>query len=99
MSPVRVRIETLGLPALAEAIGRRGEVELTQGASAADLVSELIRGFAPDARRTLLDPDGGLERSIQVMLNEEGFLSRDQLRQRVLADGDRVRFMLLVCGG
>jgi sulfur carrier protein ThiS len=96
---MRIRIETLGLPALAQAIARRGEVELAEGATAADLVSELIRGFAPDVRRTLLDPDGGLERSIQVMLNEEGFLPRDQLPQRVLADGDRVRFMLLVCGG
>jgi sulfur carrier protein ThiS len=33
------------------------------------------------------------------MVNEEGFLSRDELSQRRLADGDRVRFMLLVCGG
>lgn len=96
---MRIRVETLGLPALAEAIGRRTDVEVTQGATVAALVAELIRGFAPDARRILLDPDGGLERSIQVMLNEDGFLPRDRLSQRVLADGDRVRFMLLVCGG
>jgi sulfur carrier protein ThiS len=95
---MRIGIEILGLPALAEAIGRRTEIEFS-GATVADLVTEVIGGFGPKARRVLLDPDGGLERSIQVMLNAEGFLPRDEFPQRRLADGDRVRFMLLVCGG
>jgi hypothetical protein len=95
---MRIRIETLGLPTLAEAIGRRAEVELA-GSTVADLVDEIIGRFTPEARRVLVDPDGGLERSIQIMVNEEGFLSRDELSQRRLADGERVRFMLLVCGG
>jgi molybdopterin converting factor small subunit len=95
---MRIRIETLGLPTLAEEIGRRAEVELA-GSTVADLVAEIIGRFGPEARRVLVDPDGGLERSIQVMLNEEGFLARDELPLRRLAEGDRVRFMLLVCGG
>ena len=45
----------------------------------ADLVDELIGRFPPEARRVLVDPDGGLERSIQIMVNEEGFLTRDEL--------------------
>ncbi len=95
---MRIRIETLGLPTLAEAIGRRTEIDL-YGATVADLVDELIGRFPPEARRVLVDSDGGLERSIQIMVNEDGFLARDELSQRRLADGDRVRFMLLVCGG
>ena len=95
---MRIRIETLGLPTLAEAIGSRAEIELV-GATVADLVGELIGRFPAEARLRLVDADGGLERSIQIMVNEEGFLRRDELSQRRLADGDRVRFMLLVCGG
>jgi hypothetical protein len=95
---MRVGIETLGLPALAAVIGRKAEFDF-DGRTMEDLVADLIGRFGPDARRVLLDADGGLERSIQVMVNEEGFLSRDELPQRVLAEGDRVRFMLLVCGG
>jgi molybdopterin converting factor small subunit len=95
---MRIRIETLGLPTLAEAIGSRAEIELA-GATVADLVGELIGRFPAEARLRLVDADGGLERSIQIMVNEEGFLRRDELSQRRLADGDRVRFMLLVCGG
>jgi molybdopterin converting factor small subunit len=95
---MRIRIETLGLPTLAEAIGGRTEIELA-GATVADLVGELIGRFTAETRLRLVDADGGLERSIQIMLNEEGFLRRDELAQRRLADGDRVRFMLLVCGG
>jgi len=34
-----------------------------------------------------------------VMVNEEGFIARDEFRGKLLKDGDRVRFMLLVCGG
>ena len=95
---MRIRIETLGLPTLAEAIGSRAEIEFA-GATVADLVGELIGRFPAEARLRLVDADGGLERSIQIMVNEEGFLRRDELSQRRLADGDRVRFMLLVCGG
>jgi len=29
---------------------------------------------------------------------KKGFISRDDLPGRLLKDGDRVRFMLLVCG-
>ena len=98
MSAVRIRIETLGLPAMAAVIGRRAEIEL-RGRTVADLVTEIIGRFGPAARRFVLDADGGLERSIQIMVNDEGVLSRDELPRRFLADGDRVRFMLLVCGG
>jgi len=47
----------------------------------------------------LLDGEGQLDRTIQVMVNDEGFLSREDLPQRALQEGDRIRFMLLVGGG
>jgi sulfur carrier protein ThiS len=33
------------------------------------------------------------------MLNDEGFVRRDDLAQRVLQEGDRVKLMLLAGGG
>jgi sulfur carrier protein ThiS len=37
--------------------------------------------------------------AIQVMVNDEGFLPRSEYSQRVLKDGDSLKFMLLVGGG
>jgi sulfur carrier protein ThiS len=37
--------------------------------------------------------------TIQVMLNDEGFVPRDELARQRLKDGDRVKIMLLVGGG
>jgi sulfur carrier protein ThiS len=51
------------------------------------------------ARKILLDQTGQLDLSIQVMVNDEGFLPRSEYSQRILQDGDSVKFMLLVGGG
>ncbi len=49
--------------------------------------------------RILLDSDGQLDLTIQVMINDEGFLARNEYARRELREGDTVRFMLLVGGG
>ncbi|RPJ75451.1 MAG: hypothetical protein EHM15_03610 [Desulfobacteraceae bacterium] len=95
---MRIIVESIGLPALAGAIGRRMEVEL-EGASLADLVDQIVRGLPPEARRVLLNSEGALDFSVQVMRNEEGFMPRGRLAEIRLAEGDRVRFLLLACGG
>ncbi len=95
---MKIVVESIGLPALAGAIGQRAEVDI-EGASVADLVDHVVRGFGPRARRVLLDSEGGLDSSVQVMVNDEGFVPRDRLAQKKLEQGDRVRFMLVACGG
>ena len=95
---MKVIIECLGLPTLSAVIGRRLEVDL-KGATASDLVAHLVARFGPPARRMLLDEDGRLDLTIQVMVNDEGFLPRDEFATRELIDGDRVRLMLLAGGG
>jgi len=47
----------------------------------------------------LLDREGRLDMTIQVMINDEGFLPRNEYSERILKDGDLVKFMLLVGGG
>jgi sulfur carrier protein ThiS len=95
---VRIIVESIGLAALSAAIGRRFEIELERG-SMADLVDRVLERAGPQARRVLLNSEGALDSSVQVMVNEEGFVPRDRLAQKQLAHGDRVRFMLLACGG
>jgi len=95
---MKITVESLGLPTLSAVIGKKAEIALEAG-TVADLVRHLTARFGPMARQVLLDDDGNLDLTIQVMLNEEGFISRDELPRRVLRDGDHVRFMLLVGGG
>jgi sulfur carrier protein ThiS len=64
-----------------------------------DLVAHIVDRHGPQAGKTLLDQQGQLDMAIQVMINNEGFLPRNEYSQRNLKDGDLVKFMLLVGGG
>ena len=95
---MKITVESLGLPTLSAVIGKKTEITLEDG-TVADLIHHLTGRFGPASRQVLLDADGNLDLSIQVMLNEEGFISRDELPRRHLKDGDHIRLMLLVGGG
>jgi sulfur carrier protein ThiS len=95
---MKITVESLGLPTLSAVIGKKAELDF-KGRTVADLVDQLVGRFGPKARQVLLDGEGRLDLTIQVMVNDEGFLNRDDLPGRELKDGDRIRFMLLVGGG
>lgn len=95
---MKITVESLGLPTLAAVIGKKAELDV-KGGTVADLVAQLAGRFGPKTRRLLLDGEGRLDPTIQVMVNDEGFISREDLPRRELKDGDRIRFMLLVGGG
>jgi sulfur carrier protein ThiS len=95
---LKITVESLGLPALADVIGRKAEIQL-EGGTLADLVAHLAGRFGARARRLLLDDEGHLDRTIQVLLNDREFVGREELADRKLSEGDGVKFMLLVCGG
>ncbi len=96
---MKVIVETLGLPTLAAVLGKRAEIELAEEATLADLIAHIVSRFGPRAREGLLDREGKLDLTIQILLNEEGFVGRGELPTRRLREGDRVRLMLLVGGG
>lgn len=96
---MKITVESIGLPALSAVLGKSARIDLEAGAGLGDLVDQITRRFGPEARQLLLDPAGKLDLTVQVMVNDEGFIPRDDLPGRLLKDGDRVRFMLLVCGG
>lgn len=95
---MKIQLESLGLPTLSKLIGKTSQVDMADG-TVADVVSHLVGRIGPPARKILLDQTGQLDLSIQVMVNDEGFLPRAEYSQRVLKDGDSVKFMLLVGGG
>ena len=65
----------------------------------ADIVAHIVDRHGRPAGKILLDQQGQLDMAIQVMVNDEGFLPRSEYSQRILKDGDSVKFMLLVGGG
>ena len=95
---MKIQVESIGLPTLSKLIGKKSQLEMTDG-TVADLVAQIVDRNGPAAHKILLDRSGRLDMAIQVMVNDEGFLPRDEYSRRILKDGDSVKFMLLVGGG
>ena len=95
---MKVQVESLGLPTLSKLIGRKTELEIADG-TVADLITHIVSRHGQQARKILLDQTGELDMTIQVMINDEGFVPREQYSKRPLQEGDQVKIMLLVGGG
>ena len=95
---MKIQVESLGLPSLSKLIGKKIELEMADG-TVADLIAHVVDSGGKKARRILLDNSGQLDMTIQVMLNDQGFVPRDELSKQSLKDGDQVKIMLLVGGG
>ena len=95
---MKIQVESLGLPTLSKLIGKKTELEITDG-TVADLIAHIVSRSGKEARKILLDHTGELDMTIQVMVNDEGFVPRNELSKRTLEDGDSVKIMLLVGGG
>ena len=86
------------LPALPEAIGRK-ELEVQfAGETVNDLVQHLVTRYGRAAKQALYDETGKLDPVVQVLLNGQEWITRDQL-DRTLQDGDNVILMMLMAGG
>ena len=95
---MQIEVESIGLPTLSKIIGKTSRIEVSDG-TVAEVVSNIVNRVGPQARKILLDQSGNLDLSIQVMINDKGFLARDEYDRRQLQNGDKVKFMLLVGGG
>jgi sulfur carrier protein ThiS len=95
---LKIQVESLGLPTLSKLIGKKTDMEMADG-TVADLITHIVSRSGREARKILLDQSGQLDMTIQVMVNDEGFVPRNELSQRALKDGDSVKIMLLVGGG
>jgi sulfur carrier protein ThiS len=95
---LKVQVESLGLPTLAKLIGKNTEMEIADG-TVAGLITHILNRCGQPARKILLDQSGELDMTIQIMINDEGFMPREEYSRRSLEEGDRVKIMLLVGGG
>ena len=82
------------LPALPEAIGRK-ELEVQ---FAGETVNDLVTRYGRAAKQALYDEAGKLDPVVQVLLNGQEWITRDQL-DRTLQDGDNVILMMMMAGG
>jgi MoaD family protein len=86
------------LPMLSEILGRKEvEVEFI-GETINDLIDHLIAKYGKKVMRALYDNEGKVDPMIQVLLNGEIWINRDQL-DTVLQDGDEVILMMMLAGG
>jgi molybdopterin converting factor small subunit len=86
------------LPTLPEAIGGNElEVEFT-GSTVNDLIVSIIERYGQKAGQALYDEQGQFDPLIQVLLNGERWVTRDQL-DTALQDGDDLIFMMMMAGG
>jgi len=94
---MKVNLKIL-LPVLPEAIGRKElEVEFA-GETVSDLIEHLVATYGRRAKQALYDEKGDLDPVVQVLLNGEEWITRDQLDTR-LQDGDNVVLMMMMAGG
>ena len=95
---MRINIECLTMPTLSRLIGKRTRLEISPG-TLNDVITTLINQHGPQVEELLLDDEGQLDTTVQVMINNEGVLAWKQYASRTLKDGDTIKFILLVSGG
>ncbi|MBI5500569.1 MAG: MoaD/ThiS family protein [Deltaproteobacteria bacterium] len=95
---IRVTVEFLGLPNAAKLAGGRSLPLDVDGGTVADAVRALAARGGDGLRRFLLDDQGRLDLSFQIVHNNRDWLRRDQL-DRPLGEGDVLAITMLVGGG
>ncbi len=86
------------LPMLSQAMGDKElEIEFA-GETVNDLIEHLVARYGRKARQALYDDEGELDLMVQVLLNGEQWIARDQL-DTPLQDGDSVMLMMMMGGG
>ena len=97
---MKITIEILGLPVLAQAVGMR-EIELNlpgEETTVQQALDYLVERFGPPVRQALYDEQGSLNPIIQIALNGRYFVALERL-DTAIKDGDALTFMLLMAGG
>ncbi len=95
---MKVNVEFLSLQLVTQALGKKKIEFEFSGPEFSDLLLSLAQRVKK-FKEMVLDNDGRLAHDIQVYVNGESDLNRDELHKRVMNDGDNVTFMFLLAGG
>ncbi len=95
---MKINVEFIGLPVLTKIIGNKSISVDFDGQTITQLISYITSLYDLEFREFLLDENGELDVSFQVLLNGEEWISHKKMNKN-LNDGDRVIIMMLVAGG
>lgn len=95
---MKVNLKILGLPTLSKVTGKK-ELDVNfEGKTVNDLIGYIVKSYGRKAEEALLDEEGKLDITIQVLRNGREWITRDRF-DAGLEDGDSIALMLMVAGG
>jgi MoaD family protein len=95
---MKVNLKILSLPTLSKVTGKK-ELDVNfEGKTVNNLIDYIVKRYGRKAAEALLDEEGKLDITIQVLLNSREWITHDRL-DTVLKDGDSIALMLMVAGG
>ena len=95
---MKVTVEFLSLPLITQPLGKK-KIDFELHGST---LSDLARGLGSKIKRVkdiLLASDGTIDNDIQVYINGDVQVQREEIESKELSEGDTITFMLLVAGG
>ena len=95
---MKITVEFLSLPKLTRIFGKKSIEFDFPGRTIAELIEYLARTGGPEAGRFLLDESGRFDMHFRLLLNEQEWITSETM-DRQLAEGDKLRIMMLVGGG
>jgi sulfur carrier protein ThiS len=96
---MKIRIEFIGFPLIYDLFQQGAHPYTLAGETVAQLIDELISQKGSLVQESLLVPGTKeLDPTIQIRINTK-FISRDEIPQQKLEDGDHITFFRLLAGG
>lgn len=93
-----IKVKFIGLNHLTEQIGRNELDVKLDGNTFGDMLRHLEQTLGLPFREAILNSDGEVDHTIQVVKNEEEWLERDGFDYH-LHDGDELFFFMMIAGG
>lgn len=93
-----IKVKFIGLNHLTDQIGKNEFDVKLDGNTFGDMLRYLEQIFGPPFRKAILNGEGEVDHTIQVVKNEEEWLARDGFDYR-LHDGDELFFFMMIAGG
>jgi MoaD family protein len=95
---MKVNLKILGLPTLSKVTGKKELVVNFEGKTVNDLIDYIVKHYGRRAEEALLDEEGKLDITIQVLLNGREWIPHDRF-DTALKDDDSIALMLMIAGG
>ncbi|MGA2466813.1 MAG: MoaD/ThiS family protein [Thermodesulfobacteriota bacterium] len=96
---MKIRIEFIGFPVIYDLFPEGAHPYALAGETVAQLIDDLISRNGSRVQEVLLDPGTKeLDPTIQIRINTK-FISRDEIPQQKIEDGDHITFFRLLAGG